>query len=97
MPIYNVTTTSLDHECVAHNLRGERICYQQRAGLPHSEVKIVDAPDGKQIQIVCPDGHIECFHNALAAWEETSPTRDEASREQVRNVRALYKHLGLAQ
>lgn len=97
MSIHNVTPTHVDHICSHPG------CQHQRAELAHSEVvKQVHLlpddqhPQGQTVLVIeCPDGHRECFNNALEASEETSPTRDEASREQVRNVRALHKYLGL--
>lgn len=92
MSIHNITASTFDHVCSAPG------CQHSRQGLLHSTLHpdMVDHPvHGKIICIICPGGHVECLNNALEAWEETSPTRDEASREQVRNVRALHRHLGL--
>lgn len=88
MPIHNVSSTHHDHSCV--------ICGAAEQQRPHEKIERVTAPDGSVLLVIeCAAGHRECFNNALTAEEETSPTRDEASREQVRNVRALHKHLGL--
>lgn len=88
MPVYNVSETHHDHICV--------ICGATEQQRPHEKVEQVEVSPGKIVLVIeCAGGHRECFNNALPASEETSPTRDEASREQVRNVRALHKHLGL--
>lgn len=86
--IYNVSATQHDHRCV--------VCGATEQQRPHEKIERVTALDGSTILVIeCAAGHRECFNNALPAWEETSPTRDEASREQVRNVRLLYRHVGL--
>lgn len=94
MSIHNVTPTMFDHRCSWPG------CAHERQGLPHSEAKIVEFAFfdhiERQVQITCPAcGSIECFKPDHPAAEETSPTRDEASREQIRNNRLLHKHLGL--
>ena len=87
MPLYNVSTTHHDHHCV--------ICGAIEKQRPHELIERVTAPDGSVVLVIeCADGHRECFNNALGPEEETSETRDEASREQVRNVRALYRLAG---
>ena len=86
--IYNVTPTMLDHECV--------ICGAKKSQHPHEKIERVEGVGGSIVLVVeCENGHRECFNNNLPAYEETSLTRDETSREQVKNVRALHRHLGL--
>ena len=98
MSVFNVTDTTFDHTCSANKPNGTPLCRLERKGLPHAEAMIVTLmPDTvyRQVQITCPAcGSIECFTPDLPAWEETSPTRSEESREQVRNNRLLHKHLG---
>lgn len=88
MSIHNVTPTHVDHLC--------EVCGQQTTKA-HSEVEQVQPRPGMPVVLVltCPQGHRYCLNNALEPEEETSPTRDEAGREQVRNVRALHRALGL--
>lgn len=87
MPLYNISETHHDHICASCG-----VAEQQR---PHEKIERLAAPNGSIILVIeCANGHRECFNNELPEWEETSPTRDEASREQVRNVRLLYKHAG---
>lgn len=88
MPLHNVSGTHHDHICV--------VCGAAEQQRPHEKIERVSVPGGAVVLVIeCENGHRECFNNALGPEEETSPTRDEASREQVRNVRTLHKHLGL--
>lgn len=86
MSIHNVTPETFDHVCA---------CGHSRAGLAHESIERVEVGGNTVLVIGCPAGHRECLNGALPVEEETSPTRDEASREQVRNVRALHRALGL--
>lgn len=88
MAIYNVSATHHDHEC--------SVCGARKEHHPHEHIEKVQIDEGVTVLVAeCAQGHRECFNNALGPEEETSPTRDEASREQVRNVRLLHRHLGL--
>lgn len=99
MSIHNVTASGFTHRCTVTDDAGTPICGKERA-LPLSHPDVIVTPfqtDQGVISLVtirCEDGHWECFKHDLPAWEETSPTRDEASREQVKNVRALYRLVG---
>ena len=85
MPLYNVSERQHDHVCV--------VCGAIEQRRPHEKLERLSGTDGSVMLVIeCAEGHREFFNNALAEEEETSPTRDEASREQVRNVRALYRH-----
>lgn len=97
MSIHNVTPTHCDHICQAVDPFTGDTC-GKASTKAHSELEQVTGPDGSIILVaVCPDNpnHRECFNNRLTAADEVSSTRDEISREQVRNVRALHQHLGL--
>lgn len=88
MPLHNVSEIHHDHSCV--------ICGATEQQRPHEKVERLEVSPGKVVLIIeCANGHRECFNNALGPEEETSPTRSEESRQQVRNVRALHRHLGL--
>ena len=100
MSIHNVTAQGFTHRCEGRDDAGRPICQKERA-LPLSHPDVIVTPFQTDqgvthlLTVRCEDGHWECFKHDLPTWEETSPTRDEASREQVRNVRLLHKHLGL--
>lgn len=97
MSIHNVTPTHFDHVCNAVHPYTGSTCGKS-ATREHAELEQVQGPDGSIILVaVCVDdpNHRECFNHRLTAADETAVSRDDFSREQVRNVRALYRHLGL--
>lgn len=105
MPIFNVTASGFDHVCPQES------CGKAQQGVPLSRMEIGSFQGKTILSFLSCDEHsdhsegycgsdhgctVHAEHfQALPAWEETSPTRDEASREQVRNIRLLHKHLGL--
>lgn len=108
MSIHNVTATTFDHSCSwpgcgketkavpysaleQHHFAGETsLTYTscERHGPACQRPGLCGTVTGCTV-------HVEAFTPNLPAAEETSATRSEASREQVRNVRALYQQVGL--
>lgn len=85
MPIHNVSETHHDHVCA--------MCGASKLQNAHEKIERLELSPGKVTLVIeCANGHRESFTSNLEESEETNPERSEFGREQVRNVRALYRH-----
>lgn len=99
MSIHNVSDTTFDHVCTGKKHPDAPPCGAQQT-VAHTDRETVKKQviEGRiyvTIRCSADPGHWECLNADLSAAEETNPLRSDASREQVRNVRALLSQQGI--